>query len=379
MKTIKVLQVNKLYYPVIGGIENLMRDIAEGINEKTEDIQVDVLVCQEKGPYEEIFIDGVKVIKTTSFGVKYSLPLSPQFISVFRKICKDYDIIHFHMPFPIGDLALLLSGYKGKVVAWWHSDIIRQKKALLLYKPILNWFLKRTDLIIAATPNHITSSSFINDFSHKCRIIPFGIKIDDFLHLNDRIKATIEANHAMLQGRMCVLFVGRLVYYKGIDVLIKAMPNNNAILAIIGDGPLKESLIGLSKDLGVLDRTLFLGKLDKEQMIAWYHTCDIFAFPSVANSEAFGLVQLEAMICGKPVINTNLPTGVPCVSLHNETGFTVPVGDVEALSSAIQTLLEDPDLRKKFGDNAIQRVKTEFSREVMIEKVIAIYHELLRP
>lgn len=376
MKKIKVLQVNKLYYPFIGGIENLVRDLAEGLND-LPDVEVDVLVCQEKGDYREEIINGVKVYRASTYGVISSLPISIQFLSIFRKISKNYDIIHFHMPFPLGDLALLLSGYKGKVVLWWHSDVIRQKKALIFYKPILHHFLKRADRIIAATPNHIASSSYIKDFESKCSVIPIAINTKPFVEVDDQITSLINKYRSISNGKPIVLFVGRLVYYKGIDVLIRAMVYCDARLVILGDGPLRDMLETLVNDYDLAGKVLFIGKQNNENMIAWYHACDLFVLPSVENSETYGLVQLEAMACGKPVINTDLPTGVPCVSLHNITGYTVPVNDVDALSSAINKLINNPRSLAVFGENAKERIKESFSQESMFRAVLNLYRELL--
>lgn len=377
MATIKVLQANKLYYPTLGGIENLVKDIAEGVNHAATDIISDVLVCQEKGPYQEYEIDGVHVYKAASFGIKYSLPMSLQYILVFRRLCKEYDVVHMHMPFPLADLALFLSGYKGKVILWWHSDIIRQKKALILLKPLLNWTIRRADLITVATENHIKSSTFLEPFHDKCKVIPFGIKTNRFVNLSPYVMQYIAENRIRLGGKKCVLFVGRLVYYKGVDVLLKAMADIDAVLVIIGDGPLAENLHKLANDMSISNRVLFLGQQSDDTITSWYHTCDIFVLPSVENSEAFGLVQLEAMTCGRPVINTNLPTGVPCVSLDGETGRTVAVNDPLALSSAIRELLSDDLLRQKLGQNAKKRALSLFTNESMIHNIARCYRDII--
>ena len=128
MKKLNVLQVNKLYYPFTGGVERVVQQIAEGLNGQTN---MKVLVCNENRQNITEQINGVKVHRSGSFYMLGNMPLSFQFIRDLKKVSKMFDIIHLHMPFPLGDAALLLSGYKGKIVVWWHSDVVRQKKLML--------------------------------------------------------------------------------------------------------------------------------------------------------------------------------------------------------------------------------------------------------
>ncbi len=172
MRKLKVLQVNKLYYPFTGGVERVVQQIAEGLQDKTN---MKVLVCNEQKKSVSERINGVKVFRSGSIRMLGNMPLSVKFISDFRKMAKTADIIQFHMPFPIGDLATLLSGYKGKIVVWWHSDVVRQKKMMILYKPVMTMFLKRADAIIVATQGHIDGSKYLKPYAHKCVIIPYGV------------------------------------------------------------------------------------------------------------------------------------------------------------------------------------------------------------
>lgn len=372
MKKIKVLQVSKLYAPWIGGIERVIQDIAEGLNEKTD---MKVLVCQPKGKGKTEEYNGVKVTRAGSLGIFFSMPVSFDFFFKLRKMAKETDIINFHVPFPLSDIAFLLSGYKGRSVVWWHSDIVNQKAFLFLLRPFINKFLKKADTIITATEGHIESSSFLKPYREKCRIIPYGIDLKEYERqdiknfLTDRLQ---NGNNKKL------LFAGRLIYYKGIDILIRAMKNvTNAELFIIGEGRLENEMKSLANNLGIGDVVHFLKPLPFDELKAAYDDCDIFVFPSVANSEAFGIVQLEAMFYGKPVINTALPTGVPYVSIDGETGLTVPVSDVNALEQAINILSKDDELRERLGKNAKRRVSECFSVDRMNEELLRCYRELL--
>jgi rhamnosyl/mannosyltransferase len=367
----KVLQVNKLYYPHIGGVERVVRDIAEGLTDK---VSMQVLVCQTKGKGGKEIINGVKVFRASSLGIYFSMPVSFSFPFLLKRLSKDKDILHFHMPFPLGDISYLLMRPKGKLVVWWHSDIIRQKILLKLYKPFLIKFLERADKIIVATPNHVESSVFLKDFRDKCEVIPFGIDINQF-ELNDKMREKVKSIRDKY-GPKIILFVGRLIYYKGVEYLVEAMKEVDATLLLVGEGPLKKDLINLANKMGIKDKIVFVGRVDDEDLVSYYHACSIFALPSIANSEAFGIVQLEAMACGKTVINTNLPTGVPYVSLNGETGITVPPRDSSALADALNVLLNNADLCEKYGLNARKRVEEEFTMKLMMDRVLSVYKQV---
>jgi glycosyltransferase involved in cell wall biosynthesis len=371
VKKLRILQVNKYYTPVIGGVERVVQDLSEGLRDIAD---VQVLVCSQKGKTTRDLINGVEVVYAASPGKLFSMPLSISFLREFQKLAANADIVQFHMPFPLGDFGYLLSSYRGKVAVYWHSDVVRQKKLLRVYKPMMNAFLKRADVIMAATPGHFENSEQLAPYKDKCVVVPYGINADEYTQSAscDRILPVKK------DGIAEVLFVGRLVYYKGVDVLLKSMAQvQNVRLTIVGDGPLKEDLLVLSKELGIEDMVFFLGQRSDADVAACMRDCDIFVLPSVHNSEAFGLVQLQAMCFAKPVINTNLPTGVPYVSVHEQTGLTVPPGDPAMLAIAIRKLAQDAAYAKQLGQGGAQRVRTCFGMENMIGGIFAQYRKLM--
>ncbi len=361
----KILLVNKLYYPHIGGIETVVRDIAEGLNDRAD---IQILVCQsEKSKTSDEIINGVKIKRCSSIGTYFSMPVSFSFISNFRKMSKEADIIHIHMPFPLADVSYLLSGYKGKLILSWHSDIVKQKKLMKFYKPFMYRLLERADSIIVATQGHIDGSEYLKPFAEKCRIIPYGIDIKKYGIYN---KNMLECSD---KSSKKAIFIGRLVYYKGVDILISAFENiKGCELFIVGTGKLESEL----KSRSNVDKIHFLGSLSDEDMKSALNECDMFILPSCEKSEAFGIVQMEAMIYGKPVINTNLPTGVPYVSVDKQTGITVPVNDVKSLEKAIQNLTDNDELREKYGRNAYERVRQNFSMDKMLDAIFELYKEV---
>lgn len=371
MKNLKVLQVNKLYYPHIGGVEKHVQDLAEAIK---DEVKVEVLVANTSFKTVIEDINGVQVIKTASLGTIASAPLAPALWLWLRRLRPD--IYHFHFPYPIGDISYLLARAKGKLVVTYHSDIIRQKRLLALYRPFMERFLKRADVILASSPNMIANSPVLSRFETKCRVIPFGIDVERF-----KLTPSVEKDAAALRrrfgGRDIILFVGRLVYYKGVSYLVEAMRDIDGMLVLAGEGSLRTELEKKADELGVADKIIFFGRAQDSELPALYHACDIFALPSVARTEAFGLVQLEAQACGKPVVSTDLPTGVPYANLDGKTGLIVPPKDSDALANAINRLLKDGDLRRRLGEQGKKRVTTEFTLEAMADAVVEVYEGLM--
>lgn len=383
MGQMKILQTNKLYYPVTGGIERVVQQLAEGLSDRTS---TTVLVCRKKGKTIREEVNGVPVLRCKTLINVSSLPISLSYLHCFRKEAKKNDIVHIHMPFPLGDLACLLSGYKGKVVLWWHSDVVRQERMMVLYRPLMNWLLRRADAIVVATEGHINGSKYLTPYADKCKIIPYGVdarikqKADTFLE--QKTEEKLEQTKRPVR----FLFVGRLVYYKGVRNLLEAwyrlvsqepQLKEKMVLDIVGSGPLEEALYKYVADKGLQDQVFFHTHVSDEQLMEFYKNCDAFVLPSQQRSEAFGLVQIEAMAFGKPVINTNLPSGVPYVSQNGVTGLTVEPSDPEELAQALKKLTIDDECRTRMGQAARERVESEYTMENMLEKTYALYENLM--
>ena len=178
MQKIKILQITKFFYPHFGGMEKVVRDINVGLK---EDVNMKVLTCQVKGKGNKEIVDGIEVFRAGSIGTYFSVPISFTFPFLLKKLSKDRDILHFHLPFPLAVMSYLLVRPKGKIIVWWHSDILRPKYLYkLLYKPFLRRFLNKVDKIIVATPLHVKNSDILKNFEERCEIIPFGIDIEQF-------------------------------------------------------------------------------------------------------------------------------------------------------------------------------------------------------
>lgn len=372
----RVTMVNKYYPPHLGGVEYHMRDIAEGLVAHAG-VGVRAIVCNSSNERAEETRAGVEVIRLPRAFERASTPVSWGFArELTTEACREPgpDIFHFHFPYPWGEMAWLQARPDKPMVVTYHSDIVRQKAALAAYRPFLERFLDSADLIMASSPNMIEKSEFLAKRSVKCRHVDYGLRVERFSG-DESTQARADEIRAAHGGRQIVLFVGRLVYYKGVEVLVRAMEHIDADLVLIGKGPLESKLREIAVARGVSDRTTFLPPLDEKALAAWYRAADVFALPSVARSEAFGLVQIEAHAAGTPVISTDLPTSVPYANQDGVTGLVVPVGSVEHLAEALRTLLSDDELRSKLGKQAKARAMTRFSIPRMVESVMAAYCE----
>jgi len=368
----KVLYVYKDYYPVLGGIENHIRLLCQGLKAHP-DVAPTVLVTSRTGKTVVEEIDGVRVIKAARLATISSAPISLSLFAWIRRL--EADVTHLHFPYPVGELAYLWAGRSRRMVITYHSDIVRQKYLLRLYEPFLRRLLARADVITVSSPNYVPSSNYLRPVASKCVVIPHGTDLSRFVATEavQRRAAEIRQHYAA----PLLLFVGLLRYYKGVSFLIEAMPQIAARLLIVGQGPQGEEWQALTRQLGLDDKVAFLGRVSEEELIALYHACDVFVLPSIHRSESWGAVQIEAMACGKPVVCTELGTGTSFVNVDGVTGRVVPPRDVAALATAINALLGDEALRRAMGARARERAQQEFSLETMVERVLAVYGEVL--
>ncbi|HZC46977.1 MAG TPA: glycosyltransferase [Candidatus Acidoferrum sp.] len=363
---INVLHIGKFYPPHMGGMETHLRTLCL---ELRKTMNVRALVANDKRRDEDSIIDGVNVSR---LAIHFNIAGAPVCTTMAWKLRRaSANIVHVHLPNPAGIVAVLASGYKGKLIATWHSDVVRQRRLAQIFAPIQRRFLRACNAIIATSPNYLESSHDLSSFIDRCHVIPFGIDADQFQRVDP---AAMRAIRERYPGPL-LLAVGRMVYYKGFEYLIRAMRDIKATLLLIGDGPLRHSLENEARALGVAKRVIFLGALT--DINAYYHACDIFVLPSVTRNEAFGIVQLEAMACGKPVVNTRINSGVPFVSLDGVTGITVPPCDVEALRHAINRLLADSHLGARYGNAGRKRVDDLFSSGTMLRSTRDLYESVV--
>ena len=370
----RVLHIYKDYAPVMGGIETHIGLLAQA--QRAQGIDARVLVTNTGPETVETVINGVPVVKTGRQLNISSAPISLGFYPWLRKLEKGIDITHAHLPYPPGELGHLLLGRSRGLVLSYHSDIVRQKVLGALYSPFLRVLLRRADRIAVSNPTYIRTSRFLSAVTEKCRVLPFGIDLDAFAATPAIRQAAAEVR-ARYASKPLLLFVGRLRHYKGLNVLIEAMQSIDAHLLVVGSGMMEEEWRGQASALGLDDQISFLGELSDDEKLVMFHAADIFVLPSTNRAEAFGIVLLEAMACGLPLISTELGTGTSFVNQHEQTGLVVPPNDPQALAAAINRLLGDDAFRQAMGAAAFERVQREFNQATMADRMITLYQEVL--
>ncbi|HEX7046429.1 MAG TPA: glycosyltransferase [Gammaproteobacteria bacterium] len=364
----KVLHAFKVYKPHRGGIVSTIDQLAHA----WPDVQSGVLACvsgSEFGQRSED--DGVPVVKAGSIGHLMSMPLSISYPILFRRMAKQADVIAYHYPFPLIDLSVA-AGFAGKtgLVVHWHSEVVQQRMAATALRPLMRRCLERADRIIVSTPAHIDISDLLAPHRDKCEVIPFGVDASKWAMDEADVRPDWRERPPFL------LAVGRLVPYKGFDVLLAALGRTSARLVLIGDGPERSRLEKMTATLGLGDRVDFLGDVDEHTLKHLMNACHAFVLPSVSQAETFGIVQLEVMSCGKPIINTDAHPGIGWVARDGFEALTVPAGNVDSLAAAIERIWQDEALAIKLGAAGSDRVRGMFSKEKFFEKVHATYEKV---
>lgn len=366
----RILQVNKFYYPHVGGVETVTRQLSEGAVKRGH--QVRVLTCNHQLEPTSRFerINGVEVWRAASYGFLFNTSLSPTFPFLYDRAVKWADVIHFHSPSPLPELTHLFCGIatSKRVVVTFHADPSTSRFKLLspVYIPVLRQLLRRADGITATAPENIERTGLLRAFKSKTDVIPLATEFE-VDPPNEKEREIKKKRLLKVDDEKVILFVGRLAYYKGLSYLLRAMQKVEAQAVIVGDGGQRHDLEEEAQELGVEEKVQFAGYVSDERLPEFYQAADLFVLPSIASSEAFGIVQLDAMAHGLPVVNTDLPTGVPFVSQHGETGLTVEAESSNALAKALNRLVNDGEYRRKLGRNAKDRAK-KFTKGKMMDR-----------
>lgn len=366
-----ILHLYKDYHPVLGGIENHVQVLAEGL--ATRGHQVTVLVTNTSSRGEVEHQENLTIVKAARLLHMASTPLSLHMVWHAARLT-GVDVVNLHFPYPPADLAALVVPRRPPLVVTYHSDIVRQQTILRVYRYLLKSTLKRAARIVATSPAYIASSPWLQPHAERCVVSPLSVDPARFANPDPQAVAALRARH----GEPLLLFVGRLRYYKGLHFLVEALTRMKqpARVLLVGCGPEEQRLREQAHTAGVAERVHFAGEVSDEELPALYGAADVFVLPSHLRSEAFGIVQLEAQAASLPIVCTELGTGTSYITQDGITGLVVPPADPPALAQALDTLLANPEMARQMGAAGHARAEQEFSHPRMIERMEQIYQEV---
>ena len=364
---VRVLHVYKTYWPdTFGGAERTIHALAKGCS--AQGIETEVLSLSRDPAENTLHFDGHTAHKAKLNFELASTGFSLEFFSKYRKLGERADVIHYHFPWPLMDIAHLTCRQSAKTVVTYQSDVVKQKSLLKLYSPLMHHFLSSVDHIVATSPNYVASSPVLQRHRGSVSLIPLGLDEADYSRAGDAEKNLWQARFA----RPFFLFVGVLRYYKGIHVLVDAARHIDADVVIAGTGPLEAQMRERAERIGARN-VHFIGAVSDESKAALLELCTAFVFPSHLRSEAYGLSLVEASMFGKPMVTCEIATGTSFVNIDRRTGLVVEPDDPAQLAGALQTLCQDDRLREALGQGARARYLDELTASKMVNRYVDLY------
>ncbi len=368
-RPLRVVHVYKdVYPPIAGGIEKHI----DTIRRSMPDVISHVLVAA-RGPRTKVGRVGTGVeVRVAEFGRVLAVPVAPSFPAWLARL--EADVIHVHMPHPLGELAALTGAAGRPVVTSYHADIVRQARLLPAYRILAEACLGRASAIVAGSHRLVETSPILSRFANATTVVPYAVDTSRY-----DPQAVPEAARERIRARFgepLILSVGRLVYYKGFENLIRAARGLAANLVIVGDGPLA---LPLQAQAAHLHNVHLVGPVSEAEMPHYLAAADCFVLASTSRAESFGIATLEAQAMGVPAVVTDVGTGTIETIQAGETGVVVDPDDPAGLVRAIDSILGDPSLRRAMGAAARLRVQTLHSASVQAERLKTVYLEATGP
>ena len=368
----RILHFYKTSFPdTMGGVEQVINQIARGGNKLG--VKTDVLSLTPTQAPRTIEIDGYLVHRARLDMQIASTGLSVSAFLRFAQLAKKADVIHYHFPWPFMDVVHFAARVKKPTVVTYHSDIVRQKNLLKLYRPLQWKFLDDISRIVATSPNYLVTSDVLTKYKHKVSVIPIGL---------DKTTYPVPSPEKLAYwrnwlGSKFFLFVGVIRYYKGLHILMEAAQGTDYPIVIVGTGPIEEELKAKGAQLK-LRNVYFLGRLPDEDKVALLTLCYAVLFPSHLRSEAFGISLLEGAMYGKPMISSEIGTGTTFINIADETGLVVPPSDPVALRQAMDYLWQQPEKAAEMGRKAEARYWQHFTADQMVQSYVDLYTDLVK-
>ena len=368
-----VLHVYRTYFPDSqGGLEEVIRQICLSTRELGVTSRVFTLSDE---PYPRrlprVECEVVRVRKT------FEVASCGFALTGLRRFAKELawaDLVHYHYPWPFSDLMHLFFGHSKPAVLTYHSDIVRQKFLLSMYRPLMRRYLGAMDRIVATSPNYFATSEVLSNFADKVEVIPIGLDEPSYPAIDDQHRQLAAVRERY--GSDFFLFVGVLRYYKGLHILLDAIKGAPYKIVIVGAGPVESALRQQARELE-LDNVVFAGFVPDREKMALFQLCRAVVFPSYLRSEAFGVTLLEGAMSARPLVSAEVGSGTSHVNIHGETGLVVPPSDSAALRAAMDDLHARPDKARAMGLKARQRYEQLFTGSVMGRHYAEVYRQIL--
>ncbi len=384
----RVLHIGKFFPPSPGGIENFTGDLLPALAKLG--VETFALVHQDRccaGGNQDEHSTNVTVQRVHCYGRLFYAPISPGFPRALLNAMRDFkpDIIHFHLPNTSAFWALGLPAMKK--VPWiihWHADVVssrldcRLALAYHLYRPFEQRLLARAKTVICTSKRYLESSESLSPWRKKCAIVPLGIDLTRYQIGRDQNPSSLHFPPRANESLRKFLAIGRLTYYKGHEILIKAAAEVQDVqIIIVGRGEQRQKLEKMIRTLKVSDRVLLCDYLPDSDLHRLIEKAYCVCLPSIERTEAFGLVLLEAMHFKKPVIAGDVPgSGIGWVVDNKITGLLCPPGDHKALALAIRRMSDNPDLAEKMGSAGNEKLHQHFQISNIAQQIKNIYSTL---
>ncbi len=368
----RVLHVYRTYFPdTQGGLEEVIHQICR--NTASHQVESRVFTLSENPDPTMVRRDEAVVYRFKCTFEVASCGVSFTALAGFKTLVQWADLIHYHFPWPFADMLHLMGGVKKPSIVTYHSDVVRQKGLLLLYRPLMHSFLKKMDKIVATSTNYFATSKTLARFREKVEVIPIGLNSESYPRLQMEVLERLRQQ----VGEGFFLFIGVLRYYKGLHILLNAIRNTDMVVVIAGSGPVEHTLHQQAEALG-LHNVHFVGRVDDDEKIALIHLARAMVFPSHLRSEAFGVTLLEGAMYGKPLISTEIGTGTSYVNEHGVTGYVVTPNAPQALRNAMVKLHQNVELASEMGASARKRYEALFTGQMMGERYVRLYRSVYR-
>jgi rhamnosyl/mannosyltransferase len=371
-RPLRVLHVYKTFVPdSVGGLEHAIAQMAVSTRRLGIETRV-VSLSRQRLPRLGSYRTATEHYRYKETASVASNSMSLSLLFDFGRHVEWADVIHYHFPWPFADLLHLLWRVHKPSIVTYQSDIVRQRKLMTFYRPLMRAFLSRVDHIVATSPNYVKTSDVLKDYADKTTVIPIGLDPASY----PATRPDTLARWKQEVGENFFLFIGVIRYYKGLHILLDALVGTPLPTVIVGSGPIEAELRKHAEEAG-LRHVKFLGTVSDEDKVALLELCAAVVFPSHLRSEAFGVTLLEGAMFGKPLISSEIGTGTSYINIDGETGFVVPASDPGALRTAMLRLANDPDLRKRMGAAARRRFDERFTAERMAARYVELYRNLV--